>query len=211
MAVVAAPFARYHDLYDRDGAGSGRRGRKNRFLIRPRRKKFNCDPLLWRYIRLDQAMVGGCYLVMWFLQYLLWELQHQNYFPNYFTFFVKIYCLWYFTLCPSSYIPSRKDQWGSWMMPVFVWTVSNSSYIIVSWRQVYNYKGCGEVGFGLVAGINPPKFWLPYPGGWGGDLGGTVGRWKPLGYHRPTLEHAPPKLTWAFLIFQTTLLHSWLQ
>ena len=59
--------------------------------------------------------------------------------------------------------------------------------------------------------INPPRILLPYPGGWGGDFGSTVGRWKPLGYHRPTLEHAPPKPTWAFLIFQTTLLHSWLQ
>lgn len=39
-------------------------------------------------------MVAGCYLVISpILQYLLWELQHQNYFPNYFTFFVKIYCL----------------------------------------------------------------------------------------------------------------------
>ena len=54
-AVVGAPFARYHDLYDKDGAGSGRdRASKNRFLIRPPRKKFNCEPLLWRYIRLDQ-------------------------------------------------------------------------------------------------------------------------------------------------------------
>ena len=56
MAVVAAPFARYHDLYD-SGRGSGRAGRKNRFLIRSRRKKFNCDPLLWRYIRLDQWLL----------------------------------------------------------------------------------------------------------------------------------------------------------
>ena len=70
----------------------------------------------------------------------------------------------------------------------------------------------GWQGFGSwVAWINFPGFLLPYPRGRGGDFGGTVGCWKPLGYQRPTLEHAPPKPTWAFLIFQTSLLHSWLQ
>ena len=61
------------------------------------------------------------------------------------------------------------------MMPVFVWTVSNSSYIIVSWRQEYNYKGCGGVGFGLVAGINPLNFDCPILGGGVGILGAQWG------------------------------------
>ena len=76
----------------------------------------------------------------------------------------------------------------------------------MKYGQVYNYKGCGEVWW---LGLTPLNFDWPILGG--GDLGGTVGRWKPLGYHRPTLEHVPPKPTWAFLIFQTTLLHSCLQ
>ena len=80
--MLAAPFARYHDLYDRDGAGSGRRGRKNRFLIRPRRKKFNCDPLLWRYIRLDQNG-GGLLRHFDFSQTSSHNISNLTYFRNY--------------------------------------------------------------------------------------------------------------------------------
>ena len=58
------------------------------------------------------------------------------------------------------------------MMPVFVWTVSNSSYIIVSWRQVYNYKGCGEVWW---LGLTPLNFDWPILGGGVGILGAQWG------------------------------------
>ena len=199
VAVVAAPFARYHDLYDRDGAGSGRRGRKNRFLIRPRRKKFNCDPLLWRYIRLDQ----------WWRVATLWFLPFYSTCSGSFnTRIISLiisHFLWKYTVCDIShyvlrviYLQGKTNEAPEWCLFLFG-QCPILHIFIVSWRQVYNYKGCGGFGFGLVAGINPLNFDCPILGGGVGILGAQWGAGSLL------VITAPP---WNMLL-PNQLGHSW--